>query len=61
MGARFLILMNLPFSNITVQEIIDEADIGRSTFYFHFETKDDLLNDICNGIFEHVFSENLSK
>ena len=43
------------YNRITISEIISLADIGRATFYSHFETKDFLLKELCEELFCHIF------
>ena len=43
------------YNQITVGEIIEQANVGRATFYSHFETKDYLLKDLCEELFCHIF------
>lgn len=59
----FLQLLNqIDYEAITVQEIIDLADVGRSTFYSHYESKELLLDELCQKLFHHLFerAEHLS-
>lgn len=58
MDAFETLLAKKNYNKITVQEIIDAADVGRTTFYAHFDTKDALLEEMCTDFFTHVFSQN---
>ncbi|MFA6844860.1 MAG: TetR/AcrR family transcriptional regulator [Sphaerochaetaceae bacterium] len=48
------------FEEISIKDIAEEANIGRSTFYSHFETKADLMDAVCSEIFTHVLSTTIS-
>jgi AcrR family transcriptional regulator len=37
------LIVEKPIDQVTVQEVLDRASVGRSTFYLHFRNTDDLL------------------
>ncbi|MBB5914983.1 AcrR family transcriptional regulator [Nocardia transvalensis] len=37
------LMLERGYARVTVQDVLDRADVGRSTFYAHFRNKDDLL------------------
>ena len=55
-------LLNLkPYGKITVEDLLQESSISRSTFYAHFKTKDEVLVSITKMILHHVFSHSLKE
>jgi AcrR family transcriptional regulator len=42
-SALVSLIQEKPIDDVTVQEVLDRASVGRSTFYLHYSDKDDLL------------------
>ncbi|HXZ04209.1 MAG TPA: TetR/AcrR family transcriptional regulator [Ktedonobacteraceae bacterium] len=58
--AMLELLFEKRYESITVQDILDRADIGRSTFYTHYYDKEDVLASIAEemlGTFSQQFSQ----
>ena len=50
----------MPYGEITILRIVQEADVSRQTFYRHFRSKDEILAALLQGISEGV-SERLQR
>lgn len=52
------LILEKPFDDITVQEVLERAQVSRSTFYEHYRDKDDLLvsdtEDFLDWLVAHV-------
>ena len=42
-SALLTLILERQFDDVTVQDVLDRASVGRSTFYLHYRDKDDLL------------------
>jgi AcrR family transcriptional regulator len=50
------LMQERPFKSITVQDVLDRAEVGRSTFYTHYRDKDDLFLSDVEDFWEMVSS-----
>jgi len=52
--ALVALMQEKPFGTITVQDVLDRAEVSRSTFYSHYSDKDDLLMSDAEEFFESI-------
>lgn len=62
-NALIALILEKHYDTITVQDIIDRANVGRSTFYLHFRDKEDLFRGdwerLLNHFVERIKRKNL--
>lgn len=59
-SAMIALIQEKPVAEVTIQDVLERASVGRSTFYSHYRDKDDLLLSQLEQFLEYM-STTLSK
>ncbi len=51
------LIVTKPYETITIQEITDQADLNRATFYLHYANKEELLMDSLESQFDALVAQ----
>jgi AcrR family transcriptional regulator len=54
LDALLALVQQRGFDDVTVQDVIDRANVGRATFYAHFDDKEDLLVQAMDPFSAHL-------
>lgn len=54
--ALMRLIIRRGYDEITIQDITDEANVARTTFYLHFSDKDDLLFSTMRDVYEDLYN-----
>lgn len=55
------LLIEVGYENIAIEDILEKAPCARSTFYSHFRSADDILIELCDRQFDHIFASEHEK
>jgi AcrR family transcriptional regulator len=58
--ALLALILEKGYDSITIEEITDRADVGRTTFYLHYKDKEELLLECINGAIDEMVEEIIS-
>jgi AcrR family transcriptional regulator len=59
--ALLSLILERGYDSLTVEEITEQADVGRTTFYLHYQDKDALLLDLTGDFAETLRAEFLAR
>ena len=56
-GSLLSLILEKGYDSVTVEEITERADLGRTTFYLHYRDKEDLLMQAVQALVDDLVSE----
>jgi AcrR family transcriptional regulator len=56
-GSLLSLILEKGYDSVTIEEITERADLGRTTFYLHYRDKEDLLMQAVQALVDDLVSE----